>query len=160
MNPISPIDAASHEAEDVKLRDVWEETPAPPIPLLKPFQKDLTYGRARGNTWGYQSRSRSNRKRFDKFFYTGSAETVPLPEAQDLTGKIGRLGIAVKTRVEVWESEQVEFLIVKGKPVRKSVVEHVDLDSPLRKLLETGVRKEIDTWVSDHFGITVGFRVR
>ena len=116
MNPISPIDATSHEAEDVKLRDVWEETPAPPIPLLKPFQKDLTCGRARGNTWGYQSRGARARKRLDNFFYTGSAETVPLPEAQDLTGKIGRLGIAVKTRVEVWESEQVEPLIVKGKP--------------------------------------------
>ena len=161
MNPISPIDFASHEAEDVKLRDVWEETPAPPIPLRKPFQKDLTYGRARGNTWGYQSRAARNRKRLDKFFYTGSAETVPLPEAQDLTGKIGRLGMAVKTRVEVWESERVQLLIVKGKFVRKSVVRQVDLDSPWRKSLDkTRVRKEIDAWVSDHFGITVGFRVR
>lgn len=161
MNPISSIDAASHEAEDVKLRDVWEETPAPPIPLRKPFQKDLTYGRARGNTWGYQSRAPRARKRLDKFFFTGSAETVPLPEAQDLTGKVGRLGIAVKTRVEVWESERVENLLVKGKIVQKSVVRHVDLDSPWRKdLLKIGVRKEIDTWVSDHFGITVGFRVR
>ena len=160
MNPISPIDAASHEAEDVRLRDVWEDTPAPPIPLLKPFQKDLTYGRARGNTWGYQSGGPRARKRLDKFFYTGSAETVSLSEAQDLTGKIGRLGIAVKTMVEVWESERMELLIIKDKPVRKSVVRHVDLDSPRRqKFLKNGVRKEIDTWVSDHFGITVGFRV-
>ena len=159
MNPISPIDAASHEAEDVKLRDVWEDTPAPPIPPRKPFQKDLTYGRARGNTWGYQSPGPRARKRFDKFFNSGSAETVPLPEAQDLTGKIRRLGIAVKTKAEVWESERMEFQTVKGKLVEKPVV--VDLDSPLRKkYFETGVRKVIDAWVSDHFGITVGFRVR
>lgn len=161
MNPISPIDAASHEAENVKLRDVWEETPPPPIPLLKPFQKDLTCGRARGNTWGYQSRAARSRKRLDKFFYTGSADTVPLPEAQDLTGKIGRLGIGVKTKVEVWESEQMELHIVKGNFVQKSVKRHIDPESKWCKgLLEIGVRKEIDTWVSDHFGITVGFRVR
>ena len=161
MNPISPIDAASHEGEDVKLRDVWEDIPAPPIPLLKPFQKDLTYGRARGNTWGYQSGGPRGRKRFDKFFYTGLAETVALPEAQDLTGRIGRLGIGVKTRVEMWESERKELQFVKGKDVWKSVVRHDDLDSPLReKYFKKGVRKEVDTWVSDHFGITVGFRVR
>ncbi len=164
MNSISPIDAASHETENVKLRDVWEETPPPPIPLRKPFQKDLTSGRARGNTWGYQSRAARSRKRLDKFFYTGSGDTVPVPEAQDWSGKIGRLGIGVKTKVEVWESEWPELRLVKGKLVEKSVKWHLDPErewcKDFRERKETGGRKEIDTWVSDHFGITVGFRVR
>ena len=159
MNPISPIDATSHEAENVKLRDVWEDTPPPPIPLRKPFQKDLTYGRARGNTSGYQSRAPRSRKRLDKFFYTGSADTVALPEAQDLAGKIGRLGIGVKTKVEVWEFELKGSRVVKGNIVEKFETRHVDPDSEWCKVFD-GVRKEIDTWVSDHFGITVGFRVR
>lgn len=161
MNPISPIDAASHKAENVKLCDVWEETPPPPVPPLKPFQKDLSCGRARGNTWGYQSQGARSRKRLDKFFYTGSADTVGLTEAQDLTGKVGRLGIGVKTKVEVWESEQKELRIAKRGFVQKSVKRHIDPEREWCKdLLEVGVRKEIDTWVSDHFGITVGLRVR
>ena len=161
MNPISSIDAASHKAENIELRDVWEDTPPPPIPLLKPFQKDLTFGRARGNTWGYQSRAARSRKRLDKFFYTGSVDTVPLPEAQDLTGKIGRLGIAVKTKVEVCESEHQELRVVKGKFIEKWVTRHMDPEKERFKgLPEVGVRKEVNTWVSDHFGITVGLRVR
>ena len=159
MNPISPIDATTHEAENVKLRDVWEEIPPPPIPFRKPFQKDLTYGRARGNTWGYQSRAAKSRKRLDKFFYTGSADTVALPEAQDLTGKFGRLGIGVKTKVEVWEFQLQASRVVKGNIVEKFDTRHIDPESEWCKIFD-GVRKEIDTWVSDHFGITVGFRVR
>ena len=47
MNPISPADAASHEARNTRLRDVWEETRPPPIRRSKPFQKDLPCGRMR-----------------------------------------------------------------------------------------------------------------
>jgi tyrosyl-DNA phosphodiesterase 2 len=101
MNSISAIDAASHRADDVDLCDVWEDIPPPPIQVLKPFQKDLTLGRARGNTWGYQSRCSRTRKRLDKFFYTGSVDMVVLAELQDFAGKIGRLGIGLKTKVDV-----------------------------------------------------------
>jgi tyrosyl-DNA phosphodiesterase 2 len=101
MNSISAIDAASHRADDVDLCDVWEDIPPPPIQVLKPFQKDLTLGRARGNTWGYQSRGSRTRKRLDKFFYTGSVDMVVLAELQDFAGKIGRLGIGLKTKVDV-----------------------------------------------------------
>ena len=169
MNSISPLDAVSHEAENVKLRDVWEEISPPPIPQRKPFQKDLTFGRARGNTWGYQSQTARTRKRLDKFFYTGSTDTVPLHEAQDLAGKIGRVGIGVKTKVEVFESERKELRVVKGKFVEKCVTRHIDPEREritvfpedfVRKEAENGVRKEVDMWVSDHFGITVGLRVR
>ena len=160
MNTISSIDATSHKAENVKLCDVWEDTPPPPIPLLKPFQKDLTYGRARGNTWGYQSPRAKSRKRLDKFFYTGSVDTVPLSEAQDLTGKIGRLGIGVKTKVDVYESEWKELRVVKGKFIEKRVTHRMDPEKERKGLHENGFCKEVDTWVSDHFGITVGLRVR
>lgn len=32
-------------------------------------------------------------------------ETVTLAEPQDVTGRLGRLGIGLKTEVEAWESE-------------------------------------------------------
>lgn len=55
MNSASPLDAASHEADDVDLRDVCEDTPPTPTQPSTPFHQDVTYGRARGDTWGYQS---------------------------------------------------------------------------------------------------------
>ena len=103
MNHISLLDFSCHKMADIDLFDVWEDISPPPIPELKPFQKDLSYGRAKGNTWGYQSKNAHSRKRLDKFFYTGSVEIMTIPEAQDLAGKIGRLGIGTKTRVGTWE---------------------------------------------------------
>ncbi|KAK5202641.1 hypothetical protein LTR96_011378 [Exophiala xenobiotica] len=58
-----------HKKSDVDLKDAWEDISTPP-PALKPFQKDLSYGRARGNTWGYQSKRHQERKHMDKFLYT------------------------------------------------------------------------------------------
>lgn len=110
MNHISALDAASHKADNVDLYDVWEDTPSPIVPI-KQTRKDLTHGRAMGNTWGYQSESAHSRKRLDKFFYPG------LVEAQDLTGKVGRLGIGVKTKVEVWEYERTGLHFVKRRLV-------------------------------------------
>ncbi|KAK3302603.1 uncharacterized protein B0T15DRAFT_543350 [Chaetomium strumarium] len=55
MNSGDPSEHSIHRAPEVGLRDVWEDESAPTPPALKPFQKDLTYGKARGNTWGYQS---------------------------------------------------------------------------------------------------------
>lgn len=96
MNAIDRSEHEFHKASDVDLKDVWEDIPTPPVPFLKPFQKDFSYGRARGNIWGYQSNKPRERKRMDKFFYTGSIETVALCEAQDVTGRLGRLGIGLK----------------------------------------------------------------
>lgn len=89
MNAIDRPEHEFHRTKDVELRDAWEDLPAPPVPILKPFQKDLSYGRARGNTWGYQSNGKRERKRLDKFFYTGSMETVALSDVHDVTGKLG-----------------------------------------------------------------------
>jgi tyrosyl-DNA phosphodiesterase 2 len=161
MNPISPLDAASHKSDDVDLCDVWEDTTPPPIPARKLFRKDLTYGRARGNTWGYQSQSARSRKRLDKFFYTGLVDVVALAEAQDLTGKVGRLGIDVKTKVEAWEYEMRGLRSVQRRLVEKIDKRYFDTEMELLgKAFGGGVRKEIDIWVSDHFGIAVGIRVR
>lgn len=108
MNSVDPSEHKTHRAPEVGLKDVWEDEPAPTPPALKPFQKDITYGKARGNTWGYQSDRARTRKRLDKFLYTGSIETFALSEAQDTTGKLGRFGIGLKTKVgldDVWVSD-------------------------------------------------------
>ncbi|PON20200.1 hypothetical protein TGAM01_v210921 [Trichoderma gamsii] len=69
MNSVDPSEHNTHRAPEVGLKDVWEDEPAPTPPALKPFQKDITYGKARGNTWGYQSDRARTRKRLDKFLY-------------------------------------------------------------------------------------------
>jgi tyrosyl-DNA phosphodiesterase 2 len=83
----------------VGLRDVWGDEPLPTPPVLKPFQRNITYGKARGNTRGYQSDRSKTRKLLDKFLYTGSIETFALSEAQDSTGRLGRFGIGLKIKV-------------------------------------------------------------
>lgn len=171
INSIEISEHEFHKRDDIDLKDVWEDIPAPPIPKLKPFQKDLTYGRARGNTYGYQSEKYRTRRGLDKFFYTGSPETVPLSEVDDVTGKLGRLGIGLKTEVNAWEWTQ-ERWIVKGANLSnvstKQVTEYRPLDNKLfseRRLIHPDVaKKELiqvkhQCWVSDHFAITVGVKV-
>lgn len=159
MNAIDRSEHEFHKASDVNLRDVWEDVPAPPVPVLKPFQKDFSYGRARGNTWGYQSNGKRDRKRMDKFLYTGSIETVSLNEAQDLAGRIGRVGLDLKTEVEAWEAKATKLCLVRGKYVEKEYSTYYS-DSVAAKLRHTQmVRTKVNTWVSDHFGIAVGIRV-
>ena len=162
MNHISPLDFTCHQTSDIDLRDVWEDTPYLPDPRLKPFQKDLTYGRAKGNTWGYQSTGPHGRKRMDKFFYTGSVDTEALGEAQDLSGKVGRLGIGLKTKVEVLACKSTRFRVLRGKEVEEPYETFYDIEKEhLYSGIGNGyVRKTIDGWVSDHFGIAIGIRVR
>ncbi|KAI3399715.1 hypothetical protein diail_5782 [Diaporthe ilicicola] len=114
MNWVHPSEQNTNRAPEVGLKDVWEDEPAPKPPVLKSFQKDITYGKARGYTWGYQSDKARPRKRLDKFLYTGSVETVALSEAQDTTGKLGRFGIGLKTKVgsgDVWVSDHFGITI-------------------------------------------------
>ncbi|KAL2011634.1 hypothetical protein VTN00DRAFT_4352 [Thermoascus crustaceus] len=165
MNAIDKPEHEFHRASEVDLKDVWEDVPPPPVPVLKPFQKDLSYGRARGNTWGYQSKAK-DRKRLDKFFYTGrSIETVALSEAQDVTGRLGRFGIELKTEVEAWKYETTRYSLVRGQYVKKAKTEYYS-ESLAMKLLDRGmpsgqelVRTKIKTWVSDHFGIGTGIKI-
>ena len=100
----------------------------------------------------------------DKFLYTGSLETVALDEAQDVIGRLGRLGIGLKTEVDVWEKEAVEKLIVRGKYVEKPHKRYFSQRGAAR-LREMGllsqeelVRTRFNAWVSDHFGIAVGVK--
>ena len=130
---------------------------------MKLFQKDLTYGRAKGNTWGYQSAGPRGRKRMDKVLYTGSVGTEALSEAQDLSGKIGRLGIGLKTEVEVMANENKRFRVLRGRIVEESYEYYYDIQREHffpHDGHKIGVRKTIDGWVSDHFGIAIGIRVR
>ncbi|KAI9769853.1 MAG: hypothetical protein M1840_003847 [Geoglossum simile] len=165
MNAIDRPEHEFHKASDIDLKDVWEDVLAPPVPVLKSFQKDFSYGRARGNTWGYQSNSKRERKRMDKFFYTGSIETVALNSAQDVSGMLGRLGIDLKTEVEVWEGETMKISVVRGKYVEKPYNQYYSEDQAARlQYRETLsgkelVRRKANTWVSDHFGIAVGIKV-
>ena len=165
MNAIEPSEHEFHKEKGVDLKDVWEDVPAPSVPALKPFQKDLSYGRARGNTWGYQIDGLRGRKRLDKFLYTGSMETVALREPQDVTGKLGRLGIDLKTDVEAWEFETTVGSTIRGRYVEKLHKKYRSALS-IARLREWGhfpraqpVRTKVNTWVSDHFGIAVGVKV-
>ena len=159
MNAIDPSADEFHKASEVGLRDVWEDVPAPPVPVLKPFQKDLSYGRARGNTWGYQSSGSRNRKRLDKFFYTGSIETVSLRETEDLAGRIGRIGLGLKTEVEAWEAKPTKMRIVRGRCIEKRYTEYYSDQVAARMRHTQMVRTKTTSWVSDHFGIAVGIKV-
>jgi tyrosyl-DNA phosphodiesterase 2 len=163
LNSIEPWEHELPKADTVNLRDVWEDVPAPPVPVLKPFQKDTSYGRARGNTWGYQSKSR-NGKHLDKFLYTGQMETAVLEELTDVDGRLGRVGMGLKTEVEAWEGEERTTAIVRGRLVEKERKVYYSRDSAIRLQERLGTRcnlrcVRIDAWVSDHFGIAVGIKV-
>ena len=100
----------------------------------------------------------------DKFFYTGLVETVALTEPQDLTGRLGRVGIGLKTEVEAWEGETTEWSFVQGKIVQKSSEEYYSHDQARRLSIGTlsksnFVPTKVNTWVSDHFGIATGIKV-
>jgi hypothetical protein len=113
MNSIDKAEHELHKREDIDLKDVWEDVPAPPIPKLKPFQRDLTFGRAKGNTYGYQSDANRARQRLDKFFHSGALETIPLDEFDATTGRLSRLGLGLKTEVDAWEwisSPRIHFI--------------------------------------------------
>ena len=98
----------------------------------------------------------------DKFLYTGSVDTEALSELQDLSGKIGRLGINLKTKVEVLACDRKESRFVRGKIVEKTHEDYYDIQREyFKSRIGYGcVRKTVDEWVSDHFGIVVGIRVR
>ncbi|OSS48100.1 hypothetical protein B5807_06453 [Epicoccum nigrum] len=80
MSAIETSDRSMHKAPRVSLKDIWEDSPKQALPELEPCEKDLTYGRARGNTFGYQSQHPSLRKRLSKFLYTGKVKTIALSE--------------------------------------------------------------------------------
>ncbi|KAL5405588.1 hypothetical protein PMIN04_012302, partial [Paraphaeosphaeria minitans] len=136
MNALDRSEHEMHRTSDIGLKDVWEDAPAPLVPLLKPFQKDMSFGRARGNTWGYQSGART-RKRMDKFFYSGLVEAVALTEPQDATGKLGRIGIGLETEIEAWQTETTEGKFVRGKFVEKLCKQYYS-DRQARSLMESG----------------------
>jgi tyrosyl-DNA phosphodiesterase 2 len=189
MSSNSAEEHVFHKRKDIDLRDAWEDAPAVSIPKLKPFQKDLTYDQARGNTWGYQSTgfqssgtqsSARSRKRLDKFLYTGALDTVPLNQFHDTTGSLSRIGVGLKTEVDAWEISRTELAFKRvdkatEKLVEKSFKMYRPLDffsddderfSQRLTRLERSYREQNQLsrvkhscWVSDHFGIALGIRV-
>lgn len=164
MNVSNKSEHEIHKTVDVDLNEIWEDVPAPPVPILKPFQKDLSCGRARGNTWGYQSEGKRSGKRLDKFFYTGLIETVAPDEAQDVTGRLGRFGMNLKTEVEAWEDEYDTLSFARGRYVEKKLKSYYS-NKRAAELREKGlgeglVHREGPLWVSDHFGLMTGIRVK
>ena len=165
MNTLHLEDHEVHRARGVDLKDVWEDVPAPP---MEPWWKDLSYGRAMGYTFGYQSHGKiyiGQGKRLDKFLYTGSIETMTPTNSQDVAGRLGRIGVGLRTKVKAWECNGLGTSLVRGKTVMKPRNEQYS-DGLVKLLQERGyvfkpplVRNEISTWVSDHFGIAVRVKV-
>ena len=100
----------------------------------------------------------------DKFLYTGSVDTEALSEAQDLSGEIGRLGIGLKTKFEILACNSIRWGVVRGKTVPKPCQVYHDIRREHFCSSKIGYiscfRKTVNQWVSDHFGIAVGIRVR
>lgn len=161
MNVIDQTEHDLHRSSDIDLKDVWEDVPAPVPPALKPFKKDMSFGRAKGNTWGYQS-ERGNRMRRDKFLYTGLVETVAPVELQDITGRLGRVGIDLKVEVEAWERETTDWTTRRGKmiskPSKRYFSDHQMLNMEVSRASSL-VRTNTNMWVSGHFGIATGIMV-
>lgn len=151
------------KADDIQLQDAWENGPEEATPKHKPGQKDLTNGRARGNTWGYQQDDGSRRgARRDKILYTGSLQGVPLIHGQELTRGIRRLGIGLKATVKACK--------VQGRPG----ISYWGPDSPVTRM-ETRLfnpraaerliygDKFVEThalcFASDQYGIMAQFRL-
>ncbi|KAJ0103766.1 endonuclease exonuclease phosphatase family protein [Diaporthe amygdali] len=127
MNSVDPSEHNTHRAPEVGLKDVWEDEPAPKTPALKPFQKDITYG---------------------------FIETFALSEAQDTTGKLGRFGIGLKTKVgsdDVWVSDH--FGITPDSGLICSVTEGQEAWSVEQKSLTDAQREGLDISASDWCGV-------
>ncbi|KAL8803383.1 MAG: hypothetical protein Q9200_006234, partial [Gallowayella weberi] len=163
---MNAIDRSEHElcrAKDINLRDAWEDMPPPQGLRPKPGQKDLTYGRAKGNTWGYQSLNKKprDRKRLDKVLYTGSIEPVVIDDIGDLSGVISRIGIQLETKAKVWERKHEELVVQRDRFVEKTITRIFSQSYAERLKEDYGnrqlnlVQKERNIWVSDHFGIAL-----
>jgi hypothetical protein len=101
MNVIEKWDHDTHPTHEADLKDVWKDEPSPPILFLKPFKKDLLYGRATGNTSGYQSDAARSEKHLDICFYMNRVEIAALSKPEDVT-RLDRVGFDFVTEIEVW----------------------------------------------------------
>jgi hypothetical protein len=164
MSAMRFSDRMMHEAPRVSLKDIWEDAPQQALPGLEPGEEDPTYGRARGYTFGYQSQHPSIRRRLSKFFYTGKVDSIALskPLVQDVTGKLGRVGIGCRTEVEAWMVQRDLTSIVNGRMVftlHREILSDIQASRVrvrYRWLVEKIRPVLTNLWVSGHFGIAVG----
>jgi tyrosyl-DNA phosphodiesterase 2 len=117
------------------LRDAWED-----LLLLQTQSKEMDeaespYSQLKGGiTWGYQSNSSAFiPNRLDKFLYAGSMKPFALMETQGPEAHIGRIGIGLKT--DILSNETLQ-----ARQPQSQIAQRV--------------------WVSDHFGIAIGIKVR
>ncbi|KPM34801.1 hypothetical protein AK830_g11770 [Neonectria ditissima] len=157
MNAIESSEHSYHRTTQVGLHDVWEDT-------LQP-QGDESHDNEKGSTWGHQSSQRFVPKRMDKFFYAGNIESLAVRSAQDATGKLGRFGIGLKPKADAWEIAREEIEVVRGQTVKRLRKEYVS-EERIRTLETLGflesyrvTHTKIDSWVSDHLGITARIRI-
>lgn len=163
MNSIYKWEHQMPKVTRVGLKDVWDDAPRPRERISK-SSRDLTCGRVKGNTFGYQSASeRKNRRRVDKFFYTGALETVSIEEAQDMCGRLGRLGKGVEAQVETWMHNKTMTWVGKkgkGKLKRRRVTNFLPEAEAAQCSGDNMFHKTLGIWASDHFAITVGVKVK
>ena len=171
MHPSAQSEHEYPRDSEVNLRDMWEDDPVPPAPVKRPAKKDDTYGRAKGNTWGYQTSGRPTRKRCDKFLYTGPLETIPIDDIQDGIGRLRRFGIGLTTEVDAWERETAKSpywewergpggslkMPEKQYYSQRQVARFRQWRSP--GAMEGLIPTKVNDWVSDHFGIAIGIKI-
>ncbi|CAK4026275.1 Hypothetical predicted protein [Lecanosticta acicola] len=137
MNAIDKFEHEYPKADDVRLQDAWENGPEGEVPRLKPFQRDVTNGQARGNTWGYQrANGKRDGKRMDKILYTGAPKYIPLSFGTN--------------------RKQFPFAGVAGglkNPAKDAFL----IDPP--SWVKDAVLTTTPAWVSDHYGILAKFQV-
>jgi hypothetical protein len=80
--------------------------------------------------------------------------------------RLGRLGIDLKIKIDVWEYDILKTFVIRGKFVEKLYKQYYSQNQATRlrdmKLLKAKelIRTKIKVWVSDHFGIAVGIKIR
>lgn len=166
VNSFLPQESDALWAPDVNLTDAWEGQGWRPPAAVNDKISPPSYGAGHGHTFGYHHKlPPTKRKRFARFLYAGSLETVPAAEAQDvdaLSG-LGRLGIMLKTEEEVqaWKFDQRRSGVAR-------MIEPKYLSEEFANARERGTPQDYaprvtptttKPFVSKHFAVTIGIRV-
>lgn len=155
MNAIRNSEHDYHRSDDVKLTDIWEVT----------SRTTQSHEISRGSTDGFQSSQHRGPKRLDRFLFSGPIQPLPVNHAQEVDGSIGLFGIGLRTTVKAWEIKREELHSRGGQVIKKENKEYIS-EKRFETLQHLGFLSsyqvkqiEMDSWVSDHIGITVRIQV-